>query len=645
MSLLLLLALGVGVPPAPALAALAVDAPVTAVTVYSDRARVTRAATLDLEGRRRVQLPLLPDSVDPATIRLEAEGAEIERVEISRISSEQYPHDQAQKLLSALEAMDDRIALASRQRAAYAAPLDLLGRLAPAVPSAEPPRPTPKLDASGWATALTFARTWRTRLDGHLRELDHQLVALARKREALVSETRLLGASARRSGHRITAVVNGRGAAKLRLSYLAQAAHWYPRYDIALAPATGQVLVQLAGAVSQESGEDWVDAQLTLSTAEPATATQFPRLLTWKIGERERFIPTPVAMRAEPPTAAAPAEKPATADLPPADDLLARLRTRAAVSAAGDANTEGKEVGGEADGRYGQHDSTGAYGPPAAPAPPPARPIPNSEYDSAKTRVLSQATETVARSPGAFRLSSETYSRRSEPTESVGLLPPAGYLAPRFSPDLPVSLAGGWDLVFAALGRETVRSGQGARRVALAAYNWPVRVERKLVPALSPYAYLVAELKNPSSQALPGGRANLFVGADPAGEASLQMVAPGESFTLPLGIDRALRPLRNVKLLTSEKGIFSKDEVNEYQVTIELANPYRAPVAVRIIDQLPTTSAKDVEIKLLGTQPAVAARDSVKGTLEWRLEVPAGGTTSVSFRYSIKRPKGWRLHQ
>src|SRR5207248_3992313 len=65
-------------------------------------------------------------------------------------------------------------------------------------------------------------------------------------------------------------------------------------------------IVQLtfAGQVSQETGEDWTDARLTLSTAEPATATVAPALPTWKIGERDRFIPT--SMSAAPPTLAPP---------------------------------------------------------------------------------------------------------------------------------------------------------------------------------------------------------------------------------------------------------------------------------------------------------------------------------------------------
>src|SRR5207245_8914222 len=54
--------------------------------------------------------------------------------------------------------------------------------------------------------------------------------------------------------------------------------------------------LSFAGLVSQETGEDWSDARLTLSTAVPATSTQMPKIFSWKIGELERFIPTPAPM-------------------------------------------------------------------------------------------------------------------------------------------------------------------------------------------------------------------------------------------------------------------------------------------------------------------------------------------------------------
>lgn len=229
-------------------------------------------------------------------------------------------------------------------------------------------------------------------------------------------------------------------------------------------------------------------------------------------------------------------------------------------------------------------------------------------------------------------------------TETVGLVPPPAYQPPRYAGDLPAALAGGYDLTYAALQRETVRSGQGARRIALFSKQFPVSVQRKIVPAMAAEAFLVAEIKNPTGQPLPGGAADLFVGADPAGVANLALVAPGESFTLPLGIDRALRPARNVRLRNSERGVFSKDDITEYTVTTTVANPYRAALSLWLVDQLPLAGDKNVEVQLLRSDPP-ARQDAATGALEWRLSVPPGGKAQTTFVYTLRRPSGARLSQ
>lgn len=230
------------------------------------------------------------------------------------------------------------------------------------------------------------------------------------------------------------------------------------------------------------------------------------------------------------------------------------------------------------------------------------------------------------------------------PTSEFSLAPPSVYLPPTYSPELPAALAGGYDLAWPSLAKETVQSGKGSRRVALFSQSWPVGVERRAYPALAPEAYLVAQLKSPSPTPLPGGNAQLYVGADPAGTARLELVAPGETFTLPLGLDRAVKPIRNVDLVTSEKGLIGKDDVNRYVVRTEIVNPYPVPIFIKVFDQWPLTDDKDVEVKLLETRPW-AIQDPVKGSLEWDLTIPAGKKTEVSFTYTLRRPKNWRLHQ
>jgi uncharacterized protein (TIGR02231 family) len=244
---------------------------------------------------------------------------------------------------------------------------------------------------------------------------------------------------------------------------------------------------------------------------------------------------------------------------------------------------------------------------------------------------------------GASR-SFESLSSAAEVQTSVGLAPPAGWRPPQLDPRLPASLAGGYNLTFSSQRPETVRSGQGERSIPLVAESWPVRVERKVFPALAPDAYLVAHVQSPSQDVLPGGEAALFVGADPAGTATLKTVVPKESFTLPLGIDRAVRTARNVRLLQAEKGLVSKEDLGTYEVSIEVPNPYPFPLPVSVVDQWPLNSDGKVEVALVRTAP-YAAQDPKKGELRWDLVVPASGKSTVSFQYTLRRPKGWRLYQ
>ena len=259
----------------------------------------------------------------------------------------------------------------------------------------------------------------------------------------------------------------------------------------------------------------------------------------------------------------------------------------------------------------------------------------------------------VAR-PGAKGGASRSYeslaaSDRTDAPEPVvdsyvGLSPPPGWQPPQLSADLPVSLAGGYDLAFTAPRPETVRSGQGERTVPLLIESWPVQVQRQVFPALATDAYLVAQLKSPSRTVLPGGEASLFVGADPAGSASLKLVVPGESFTLPLGVDPAVRTARNVRLVQAREGFISKDDVNTYEVTLEVPNPYAFPMHVRVVDQWPLSRDGKVEVKLVRTTPA-ARQDEKTGELQWDLVVPPSGKSTVSFEYSLRRPQHWRLTQ
>src|SRR5947199_9728941 len=92
-------------------AVLAVRAAVSQVTVYGDRARVERTAEVTLDGATRAELPLLPESVDASSIRVDASGAEVRKVDIEHVEPDEFPAGEARELLTKLEKIDDQLSL------------------------------------------------------------------------------------------------------------------------------------------------------------------------------------------------------------------------------------------------------------------------------------------------------------------------------------------------------------------------------------------------------------------------------------------------------------------------------------------------------------------------------------------------------
>lgn len=727
------------------------EAPISAVTVYSDRARVVRTATVNVTGTQRVELPPLPIFVDPDSIRVEAQGAEVSSVDVRPAGAPPFPMQEARKLLETLDGLDADLERAEAERAAVALQLAALRRVEPAADTANPSTGARPASASAtWATSAAFLVDTAAKLEARILELNDRVISLTDARGKRLEEAGQLGVRSRKPGIEVAVTLSGTGLTKVQLSYLiSQRARWQPRYELQLQPEQQRVQVAFSGLVSQDTGEDWEGAKLTLSTALPSDATSLPRFSTWKIGTVERFIPEPRRQEQRPseppplpPRATEPdlelelrrqlltragkpmpsespepvPSAPSTAQASRSPPTQAPDRAQGASVGAGNSTLIGTVI--DAQSRQPMPDVvvsadspnlseeqvvvTDAQGQYRIPLLPPGvyrlrfdkhhfKPYTRADVQLRLNRTVRVNVELLPESmgesievtgsartidvgsttmgvnvdqefieriavarPGGKGGASRSFESLAESGSAdapepvvdsyVGLSPPPGWQPPQLSSDLPASLAGGYDLAFTAPRSETVRSGQGERTVPLLIESWPVQVERQVFPALAADAYLVAQLKSPSRTVLPGGEASLFVGADPAGSASLKLVVPGESFTLPLGVDPAVRTARNVRLVQTKEGFISKDDVNTYEVTLEVPNPYAFPMHVRVVDQWPLSQDGKVEVKLVRTTPS-ARQDEKTGELQWDLVVPPSSKSTVSFEYSLRRPQHWRLTQ
>jgi len=271
-----------------------------AVTVFPDRARVTRRGRLTLEpGLHSLEVTDLPLALVQDSVRASGRGTARARLLGIRLEIRNYletPAEAARELEARIQSVQDTDAdLAARAEVLDKAQKALDGLAA---------------QSDVFARGLVF-RNRSPEDQGALYDfivqrattLQTEILALSRQRRDLARELDRLGrelgqVQSARPRQRYAALVEvevlSAGELEIELTYVVQSARWNPLYDLRL---TGEELeVTYLAEVAQGTGEDWTNVSLTLSTARPALNLVIPELEPWYVGPRP--APRPQTMRA-----------------------------------------------------------------------------------------------------------------------------------------------------------------------------------------------------------------------------------------------------------------------------------------------------------------------------------------------------------
>ncbi|MBV8037452.1 DUF4139 domain-containing protein [Roseateles sp.] len=269
------------------------------VLVYPGGAQVMRLATV-AAGARELVLNCLTARFDPDSLQVSApEGVNLGPVQVETLPRERAPECATSPLdeqLRKLEAQRDTLAAESGALDTSLGYLKALG-------SGEA-RATP---ATGIATTADSIR--RTALDAlqrqaqlrrQLEDLDKQLAPLKGERDRL--------AAANPQWRSLRVRLSTAREAELKLSYRVQQAGWAPSYRALLDSASGALNLERLAQVSQQSGEDWRNVKLRLSTAQATQKVGQNPPWPWKLDllpppgpaaiadMRMQAAPAPVAM-------------------------------------------------------------------------------------------------------------------------------------------------------------------------------------------------------------------------------------------------------------------------------------------------------------------------------------------------------------
>ncbi|MBV6441304.1 MAG: hypothetical protein EPGJADBJ_02987 [Saprospiraceae bacterium] len=167
----------------------------------------------------------------------------------------------------------------------------------------------------------------------------------------------------------------------------------------------------------------------------------------------------------------------------------------------------------------------------------------------------------------------------------------------------------------------------------------PAAYEYHTVPKLEPSVFLLAKITDYGKYNLLPGTANLFFQDTYVGQAWVNPQVAADTLLLSLGRDEQIAIKRiQPQDLTERKKIFGSTIKETYTYEISIKNNKSAPITVDVLDQIPISKQKDIEVEL--EDRGSAQYDADPGKLEWQVLVPAGQTKKLRFTYSVKYPKG-----
>jgi uncharacterized protein (TIGR02231 family) len=272
-----------------------VSSRIVTATVYTDRAMVTREAKADVTpGRRQITLGGLPPILQDQSVRVSAAGsaqAKILEVKVDQVFLDTVSAARIKPLLRTRKSLNDEIRVLNDRLAVITHQRDFLNKITIASQeSIARELRTQKPSADDWGKLLGFFDAEFSKLDAESRQIDEKRSALQEKLEAAEKELASAGGNPEKIEKLITVVfdVQRGGSIAIEASYLISQAGWRPTYDIRVSSADTVVELTYAAFVRQNTGEDWNNVRLTLSTAQPALGGTPPELQPWHVNVLER---------------------------------------------------------------------------------------------------------------------------------------------------------------------------------------------------------------------------------------------------------------------------------------------------------------------------------------------------------------------
>ena len=455
-----------------------------------------------------------------------------------------------------------------------------------------------------------------------------RLTEIQQKQQAVADKVAALALEVQKYDKQIADIIKGRSAATssvlvtvsakeslqsaFTLSYVVRNAGWYPVYDIRAKNVNSPISITYKANITQQSGEDWKNIKVTLSTGNPTVS-----------GSKPDLNPNYLNFGMYYSGAAGSITKVSGTVMDGNDNKgLPGVSVRVKGTSIGTVT--------DASGNYNIQ----------VPAGNPALTYSFIGYETtertanapvinlAMNQSANQLNEVVAIGYATQRKQSLTGSAsevriRGLATQSI----PVEVQQTENQTNVEFSIANPYSIP--ADGKQyTVDIGQ---------FDMKASYQYYVAPKLSTDVFLTAQLTNWNKYNFLSGEANLFFEGTYIGKSLINTRATTDTLNLSLGTDKNIVVTRTLQKDLTERQSLGSNKKETRNWLIDIKNRKSQPVNLLVEDQVPVSQNSAIEVE---TQELSGAKlDALTGKLSWNFLLNSQDNKKVQLKYQVKYPK------
>lgn len=464
-------------------------------------------------------------------------------------------------------------------------------------------------------------------------ETEERIEALNERERQLLAEQAQLGGKPSAPMSEVEVRIEAPAACKgdFTLTYYVRNAGWFPSYDIRSNGLSEPVEIAYKANLFQNTGEEWKNVSLTLSSSNPTTGNIAPQLKTWWLD----YGTTPPSYNSDwrGNTVSGTVFDERREPLPGAIVMVPETTVGTATDAQGRYSITVPDKASSLQFNYIGYESQTLA-------------ISGNTMNVMMQEDTELLDEVVVAGYGSTPSAALTGSvpgirARSQAAPKQKYMADSANLAEESSPMETAQVQTRLGYEFEIRQPYTIPSDGRSVAAEIGRYSLPATYTYRATPKIDKDAFLMAEVSDWTKLNLLDGEANVYFENTFVGKSILNPRETGDTLRFSMGRNRGILIERTKESDYSERRTIGANRTQTMGWKFSIRNTRTEPAVLILADQLPVSRNNTISVS--GEELSGGTLDPANGTVTWRLELNPGERRELRLRYAVKYPKNREL--